>query len=94
MHQPIRVVPEDLHASATKVDGHTEELEVRHAAANARIEAAQAGVPATAAAALSAAVTKWQTDSSQLVGNLLAHGDGLRGAAVAFPARRMAIPPM
>ncbi len=84
MPRPIRVVPEDLHTSATKVDNHAEELEARHTSAHGRIEAAQVGTPAVSAAALSAAVAKWQTDSSTLVGNLLQHGEGLRGAAVRY----------
>ena len=84
MPRPIRVVPEDLHASAAKVDNHAEELEARHAAADGRIEAAQAGVPAASVAALTAATTKWQADSAVLFTNLTDHSEGLRGAAVSY----------
>ncbi len=65
MAEPIRVVPEDLHVSATAVGAHAEELQLRRTAATGRIEAAQAGVPAGAAAALSAAVAKWQVDTER-----------------------------
>jgi hypothetical protein len=36
------------------------------------------------AAALSAAVAKWQTDTTVLFGNLVGHGDALRGAAAGY----------
>jgi uncharacterized protein YukE len=80
----IRVVPEDLHVSAAKVDVHADELHLRHAAANGRIEAAQVGVPTGSAAALSAAVAKWQGDTTALFGNLVEHGEALRGAAAGY----------
>jgi hypothetical protein len=80
----IRVVPEDLHVSAANVDAHADELHLRHAAANGRIQAAQVGVPTGSAAALSVAVAKWQTDTSVLFGNLLEHGRALRSAAAGY----------
>ena len=80
----IRVVPEDLHLSAAKVDAHADELHLRHAVANGRIEAAQVGVPTGSAAALSAAVAKWQADTTALFGNLVEHGEALRGAAAGY----------
>ncbi len=84
MSELIRVVPEDLHVSAAKVDVHADELHLKHTAANGRIEAAQAGVPTGSAAALSAAVAKWQTDTTVLFGNLVEHGLALRGAAAGY----------
>jgi len=36
------------------------------------------------AAALSAAVAKWQADSTVLSGNLVGHGEALRGAAARY----------
>jgi uncharacterized protein YukE len=80
----VWVEPEDLHVSAAKVDVHAEELQLHHTAANARIEAAQAGVPAGAAVALGAAVVKWQADTTTLFGSLVKHSQALRGAAVAY----------
>lgn len=50
MSRLIRVVPEDLHVSAAKVTVHADELQLKHAGANGRIEAAQVGVPAGSAA--------------------------------------------
>ncbi len=41
-------------------------------------------MPAGAAVALGAAVTKWQTDSAALVGRLLDHSAGLRAGAAAY----------
>lgn len=65
MAEPIRVVPEDLHASATTIGAHADELQLRRTAAHGRIETAKAGVPAGAAAALSAAVAKWRVDTER-----------------------------
>lgn len=80
----IRVAPEDLHLSAAKVEGHAEELQARHAASDGRIGDAQAGVPAASTAALGAAVSKWQLDTTVLHGRLSGHGQALSGAASAF----------
>jgi hypothetical protein len=82
----VRVVPGDLHLSASKVADHADDLQVRHAAANARIEAAQAGVPAAAAVALDAAVAKWQTDTTVLFGNLMQHGELMHQVSVGYVA--------
>jgi hypothetical protein len=84
MSEVIRGVPEDLRVSAAEVEGHADELHARHVAAHGRIEAAQAGVPTGAAVALSAAVAKWQIDTSALFGNLMLHGGALRGAEVGY----------
>jgi hypothetical protein len=80
----IHVVPDDLRVSAAKVDVHADELHLRHTAANGLIEAAWVGVPAGSAAALSAAVAKWRTDTTLLFGNLVDHGEALRGAAAGY----------
>ena len=84
MAQPIRVVPEDLDASAGAVHGHADELQLRRTAASGRIEAAQAGVPAGAAAALSAAVAKWRVDTDRHFSALTDHGKGLGLSAAAY----------
>lgn len=86
MSEVIRVVAEDLHVSAAKVEGHAEELHARHTAAHGRIQDAQAGVPAGAAAALSAAVAKWQGDTAIQFGKLMEHSGNLRGAEVGYTA--------
>lgn len=84
MRDQIRVVPEDLQLSASKVAGHAEELRARHIASDSRIGDAEAGVPAASAAALSAAVTKWQVDTTALHGFLTSHGQAMGAAASAF----------
>jgi hypothetical protein len=81
----IRVIPEDLQVSAAKVDVRADELHLKHTAAIGRIEAAQVGVPAGSAAALSA-VAKWQVDTTVMFGNLVQHSEALRGAAIGYEA--------
>ena len=66
MSEWTRVAPEDLQLSAATVDVHTDELHLRHATAHGRIEGAQVGVPTRSAAALGAAVAKWQADTTVL----------------------------
>ena len=80
----LRVVPEDLHISAATVEAHADQMHVRHATANGRIEAAQPGLPAAAAAALTAAVTKWQAETSALFGRMIDHGVGFRAGAYSY----------
>lgn len=59
-------------------------LRAAHVAADGRIESAQAGVPAGSAAALTAAVTKWQADSAALFAGMSDHATALRDAATAY----------
>ena len=80
----LRVSPEDLQVSAATVGVHADTVRTRHAAADGQIEGAQRGLPAGAAVALGAAVTKWQTDSAALVGRLLDDSSGLRAGAAAY----------
>jgi uncharacterized protein YukE len=82
--QPIRVTPADLSTTAGKVNGHAEDIQVRHAAADGRIEAAQTGLPAGSAAALSATVAKWQTDSAALFSQLAGHAEAFHTAAANY----------
>ncbi|MDZ7881893.1 MAG: hypothetical protein U5N53_02785 [Mycobacterium sp.] len=80
----VRVVPEDLQVSAATVDAHADGVRAKHAAADARIEGAQKGLPAGAASVLGAAVTKWQADSGAMVGRMVGDGTGLRSGAAAY----------
>ncbi|TPG37153.1 hypothetical protein [Mycolicibacterium hodleri] len=80
----MRVVPTDLRMSASTVDFHADDLRSKHGAADGRIEAAQRGVPSGAAAALSTAVERWQTDSSVLFASLVRHSTGLQSGAAAY----------
>jgi uncharacterized protein YukE len=82
--ESIRVGPEGLHASASAVGEHAEELQMRRTAAAGRMEAAQPGMPAGSAAALSAAVAKWRLDTERHVSALSDHSEGFRLSATAY----------
>jgi hypothetical protein len=64
----VQAVPEGVHASATKVGTHADELWLRRTAADGRIEAARAAV-AAAAVALASAVAKRGVSTRVLVGS-------------------------
>ena len=81
MPKSVRVVPEDLNMSAATVDVHADDVQLRHATADGRIESAQRGLPTASAAALSTAVTKWQADTAALFGRMVDHSAGLRFGA-------------
>lgn len=74
MASVIEVVSEDMWASAERTQLHAVDLQLRHGAADSRIAAAQTGVPAGAAVALGAAVTRWQTTTAVLSATLAQHG--------------------
>jgi uncharacterized protein YukE len=80
----IRVAPEDLHLSAARMDAHADQVQVKHVEADSRIEAAQRGLPTGSAAALSAAVAKWQLNSTALFGRMVDHSTGLRAGAAGY----------
>ncbi|GFG50792.1 type VII secretion target [Mycolicibacterium agri] len=84
MPKAVRVDPADLMMSAATVDAHADGMWAKHGAADGRIEGAQKGVPTGSALALSAAVTKWQTDSTALFGRLVEHSQALRAGALAY----------
>ncbi len=67
MSNTVRVAPEDLMVSASTVDAHADGMWLTHGTATSRIEGAQKGVPPAANVALSAAVAKWQADSTALL---------------------------
>jgi uncharacterized protein YukE len=80
----IRVAPEDLHLSAARIDAHADQVQVKHAEADSRIEAAQSGVPTGSAAALSTVVAKWQLTSTAIFGRMVDHSTGLRAGAADY----------
>ena len=80
----VGVVPEDLGIAAVTVDVHADTVKARHAAADGRVDAAQRGLPTSSAAALSAAIGKWQTDSAALFGRMVEHSIALRTSAAAY----------
>lgn len=82
----VRVVPEDLQVSAATVDAHADSVRTKYATADGLIEGAQKGLPAGSAAALGAAVTKWQADSTAMIGRMIGDSNGLRSGASAYMA--------
>lgn len=84
MADSIRVVPEDLHMSAGTVDVHADNVQLRHATADGRLEGAQPGLPAGSAAALETTVAKWQSDTAALFGRMVDHSTGLRAGAAGY----------
>ena len=84
MPDEVRVTPEDLHLSAATVDVHADDMQARHFEADGRMEAAQPGLPAGSAAALTGAVSKWQADTTAIFGRMVDHSDGLRTGAAAY----------
>jgi uncharacterized protein YukE len=82
--EEVRVTPEDLHVSAATVDVHADSMKARHFEADGRMEAAQPGMPAGSAAALTGAVAKWQADTTAIFGRMVDHSDGLRTGAAAY----------
>lgn len=48
------------------------------------MEAAQPGMPMGSAAALGAAVTKWQADTTAMFGSMVDHAHGLRTGAARY----------
>lgn len=84
MPKAVRVDPGDLLVSASTVDAHADMMRAAHVAVDGSIEAAQAGVPAGSVAALTAAVTKWQADSTALFAGMSEHAAALREGAVAY----------
>ena len=84
MPEEVRVTPEDLHVSAATVDVHADDMQARHFEADGRMEAAQAGLPAGSAAAVTGAVAKWQADTTAMFRRMIDHSQGLRTGAAGY----------
>ncbi|RDH76373.1 hypothetical protein DVS77_21710 [Mycolicibacterium moriokaense] len=84
MADTVRVHPEHLLVSAVTADIHADDLHLQHGAADARIESAQTGMPAMAAAAMSVKVAEWQAVTAALRANIGDHGNALRASGIAF----------
>ena len=84
MADSVRVHPEHLLVSAVFAEVHADDLHSQHSAADARIESAQPGMPATAAAAMSAKAAMWQAVTAALHAKISDHGTALRTSGVAF----------
>lgn len=80
----LRVVIEDLAASAIAVTGHGEDLACACAAADGRLEAAQPGWQGRSAVALAALASRWTDEGRSLVVGLGGHAERLSVCAREF----------
>ena len=80
----LKVNIEDLAASGVAVTGHGEDVAAKHAAADGRVDAAQAGWQGASAAAMAALSSQWSTTTTALVTRLSDHAQGLHASAEGF----------
>ncbi|MGH3642245.1 MAG: WXG100 family type VII secretion target [Mycobacterium sp.] len=81
MSDRLKVDPIDLHMSSDHMDVHHTELQAAHGASDGVIEGAQAGWVGASALALQARMAEWQATTTQLCGDIAAHGAAYRAAA-------------
>ncbi|MDO3398665.1 WXG100 family type VII secretion target [Mycolicibacterium neoaurum] len=84
MADALRVDPVDLRMSSDHMDMHHADLQAAHSAANADIDAAQAGWVGASAAALQARFAEWQNTTAELCGDIAAHGAAFRKSAEGY----------
>ncbi len=80
----LRVSPEDLVTSGLVVTGHGEDVATKHAAADGRIEAAQAGWRGLSAAAMSVRAQTWLGTTTALLTRMSDHAQALHASAQGF----------
>ena len=80
----IQVVPEDLHLSATLVEGHAQDVQLGHASADAELDSAQVGLVGLSAAAIAAKATKWRAVTQALCGRLAEHSAAFHGSSTGY----------
>ena len=80
----VRVDPVDLRMSSDHLDMHHAELLAAHTGANGAIEEAQTGWVGMSAAALQAKFADWQAATTDLCGDIAAHGEAFRTAAAGY----------
>jgi hypothetical protein len=80
----VRVDPADLATSSVIVQGHAEDLQIGHGAANTRTAAAQPGLMGLSAAVIEAKVAQWQAVTEVLCARLVGHGKARAGSATGF----------
>ncbi len=83
----LRVVVEDLVASAVAVTGHGEDLAAVLVAADGRIEAAQSGWQGRSAVALGAVAARWASDGHDVMTRMGEHASRLQVSAREFWAQ-------
>jgi WXG100 family type VII secretion target len=81
MADPIRVRPDDLLISGAQVKGHADEVEAGHAASDAHIYAAQAGMVGSSAAAMEAKLAQWKSTTVALTNRLTDHAQAMTTGA-------------
>lgn len=81
MADHLKVDPIDLHMSSDHMDVHRADLHAAHTAAHGEIEGAQAGWVGASAAALQSKMAEWQATTTQLCGDIAAHGAAYKAAA-------------
>ncbi|WP_099021119.1 WXG100 family type VII secretion target [Mycolicibacterium palauense] len=80
----LRVNIEDLIASGVAVTGHGEDVAMRHADADGRVEVAQGGWRGASAAALAAKSAAWLQTTGTLLTRMSDHAQGLHTSAQCF----------
>jgi WXG100 family type VII secretion target len=80
----IRVRPEELLISGAQVKGQADDVEAGHAASDANIYAAQAGMVGSSAAAMEAKLAQWQSTTVALTNRLTEHAQALTAGAEEF----------
>ncbi|MCW2653046.1 MAG: hypothetical protein QOE41_1809 [Mycobacterium sp.] len=84
MPAKIRVDPDHLLISATRVDDHAADVKEGHAAAHARIHDAQPGLVGASAAAIESKLSEWQAITQGLHSLITDHAYAFRTSAVGF----------
>jgi WXG100 family type VII secretion target len=84
MADRIRVRPEDLLISGAQIKGQADGVEAGHAASDANIYAAQAGMVGSSAAAMEAKLAQWQRTTVALTNRLTEHAQALTTGAIEY----------
>jgi len=84
MAERIRVVPEDLLISGSQVESHAADVEAGHAASDARIQAAQAGMVGMSSAAVEAKLAQWQATTAALTARLRDHAEAFTTSGIDY----------
>ena len=89
MAEPIRVSPAELLTAGAQVEGQATEVEACHAAADARIQAAQPGLVGLSAIAVEAKLGQWQATTKLLCARLTDHAAAFHASAIGFHEREI-----
>ena len=80
----LRADPEALAAAAQEMQGHAEDVQFGHAAADSRIEAAQAGMVGLSSVSIETKLAQWWEKSQALYTQIYGHSAGLGMCASGF----------